>query len=125
MCQQPDHHRDSEPAPNAAAIIRTCAGLVALAMFYVAILEWTVGASHRPGLHDGLAAPFGNTQFYFATAAAVASFIAGVFCFIYAGSEERAGATWISLMVAVTLGIVWRIVLVKYCPVGAEQQCSV
>lgn len=107
---------DTEPPPDASSLIRFCAGLLALVGFYVSILEWTVGWSYRPGLHDGLAAPFGNTQFYFAVAAAVASFIASLFCFVYAGTEERAGATWVSILIAVALGVTWRVVLTNHCP---------
>jgi hypothetical protein len=97
-------------------LLRICAGVLSLAGVYVAILEWTVGGVYRPSSNDGFPAPFGNTQFYLAAAAAIASIIASIFCFVYAGTRERPGATWISISIAVALGVTWRVIVTQYCP---------
>ena len=84
-------------------------------MLYVALLDWTVGELHRPGRHDGLPAPEGDTQFYLAAVGAVTSLIAAFFCFGYSVTEERAGSAWISLLIAIAASAAWRVFLTRHC----------
>lgn len=97
-------------------LLRICAGLLVLPGFYVAFLEWAVGGVYRPESNDGFPAPFGNTQFYLAAAAAIATVIASLFCFVYASTKEYPRATCTSILVAVALGVTWRVLVTKYCP---------
>jgi hypothetical protein len=103
------------PSRHEAILLRALAGLVAIAMLFLAVTELFISGAKGPDSSDGYGPPEGDVQQYLAYAGLMASLTAMGFAIAYASTGKGSRGLWLSLGLAVLVGGAWMLYLKDCC----------